>query len=37
MTATPLAKTADTGYAQRRAQVAKLIGPRGIAIIPTAP
>ena len=37
MTATPLAKTADTGYAQRRAQVAKLIGPHGIAIIPTAP
>ena len=37
MTATPLAKTADEGYAQRRAQVAKLIGPNGIAIIPTAP
>ena len=37
MTATLLAKTADAGYAQRRAQVAKLIGPNGIAIIPTAP
>lgn len=37
MTATALAKTADAGYAQRRAQLAKHIGPHGIAIIPTAP
>jgi len=31
-----LAKTAAP-YAQRRAQLAKLIGPKGIAILPTAP
>ncbi|MHB8949265.1 MAG: aminopeptidase P N-terminal domain-containing protein [Rhodoferax sp.] len=37
MPATPLATTADLGYAQRRAQLAKRIGPHGIAIIPTAP
>ncbi len=37
MNSTSLATTADLGYAQRRAQLAKLIGPHGIAIIPTAP
>ena len=37
MNSITLAPVADTGYAERRAQLAKLIGPNGIAIIPTAP
>ncbi|WP_394756380.1 aminopeptidase P N-terminal domain-containing protein [Rhodoferax sp.] len=37
MNSITLAPVAATGYAERRAQLAKLIGPHGIAIIPTAP
>ena len=37
MNSTPFANAADTRYADRRARLAKLIGPHGIAIIPTAP